>query len=108
VDDFKGTEWTAKFRGRDIYPLIRTCFPDESRCVTPSDSSAPDAGSSPYEVRAEFSIEAMQNVQIERCGEANLRGIVSVCMGLSAQVTFDHAIRASPLGSEARLNKSVS
>ena len=70
MDGFKGRELKAKLRGRDIYTLIARTLQVhlDARLDTIPARPMPEAAG--IEVGAEFSIEAMQNVQIERRGDA--------------------------------------
>jgi hypothetical protein len=70
MDGFKGRELDAKLRGRNIYTLIARALQVHlhARLHAIPAGSMPEAGE--IKVRTEFSVEAVENVQIERRSDA--------------------------------------
>jgi hypothetical protein len=70
MDRFEGRESKAKFRSRDIHELVARAFQVHLNTWLHAIPAGPVPEAAGIKVGAEFSVEAMQNVQIERRGGA--------------------------------------
>src|SRR5580698_7950147 len=69
MDGFKGRESNAKLRGRDIYALLARALQVHLDAGLHAIPAGPMPEAAGIKVRTEFSVEAMQDVQIERRGD---------------------------------------